>query len=396
MIWSTESPVKLRRVTWRRILIWLVIAAALVRAASAVLSSFGMADLHGQLAAGNALAQGENPYAGLFEQGDGFVFPPFSIALFVPLSLLPEAVVEWLLVAGLVGAAIGIARLAQRNEKLTTNGLLLVLAVVLGSEVWHDSVMFGQISLFLVLAVLYDGSLPERSRWKGVLLGITAAIKLTPLAIVPFLLVGRQYRMAFRGLAVFVLASALGFLVAPGPSRTYWADLLWWTTRIDDTSSPDNFSMRGALERSFEAPVATSLWIALGMVFATSLCWLIYRRTGLATPIGATELSVIGGLASLVLAPITWTHHMGWMVVAVPLLWTRGFRGLAVGTAIAAVMPLFILSSDGYLGPWSELGLVIRLLLGIAAATVLAWGAFTVSGRAPGSPPQRTSVGSGA
>lgn len=382
--------------TWRRILIWLVLAAALVRAASAVLSSFGMADLHNQLEAGNALLNGENPYAGILEQGQGFVYPPFAIGLFAPLSLLPGAVVEWLLVIGLVGAAIGIARLAHRNEGLTTTGLLATLTVVLGSEVWHDSVLYGQISLFLVLAVLFDASLADKSRWKGVLLGITAAIQLTPLAIVPFLLVGRQYRMAFRGLAVFIVTSALGFLVAPDASKSYWADLLWWTTRIDDTSSPDNFSMRGALERSFDGPTATSLWIALGLVFAGSLCWLIYRRTGHAAPIPATELAVIGGLASLVLAPITWTHHMGWMVAAVPLLWTRGYRWLALGTAIAAAVPLFILSSDGYLGPWSELGLVIRLLLGIAAATVLAWGSTAGRDRTPGSSSDRTSVGSGA
>jgi alpha-1,2-mannosyltransferase len=388
-------------VKWRRAAIWVVVVAAFVRAIDAVQLQFRMPvderldDLRVYLAAGNALLHGIDPYTVTLEHGEVFTYPPFAIALFAPLSMLPVAVAQWLVAVALFAVAVGLARRAPRVGPLTGAGFWVTLAVVLGSEVFYDSIRFGQVSLFLVLAVVFDATLPANSRWKGVLLGLTAAIKLTPLAIVPFLLVGKQYKMAARAAVAFFAASLLGFAIAPGPSREYWGKLLWSTARVGDDGSLGNFALRGTLERTVGGSISTSGWIGLALLFAGGLCWLIYRRTPARNQIPAGELVLVGGLASLVLSPITWTHHMGWMLAAVPLLWGRGYRVLAVASAVAMAVPFYYIAKMGYLGPFYEFGLVIRMLLCVAAAGVLASGVIRRRSRAPGPPEEATSVGSG-
>lgn len=386
-------------VNWRRVaiggLVGGVMIFGIVRSIDMMLMQFGLdagerlSNLRVYIAAAQAVLNGRDPYTVVIENGEVFTYPPFAAALFTPFALLPDTVAHWLVTGALVLAAVGVARLAPREGPVTRTGVLLLLALVLASGVFRDSLRFGQVSLFLVLAVLFDASLPDSSRWKGVLLGITAAIRLTPLAIVPFLLAGKQYKMAARAMAAFLVATLAGFAVAPGPSTAYWGELLWHTARVGDDGAWSNFALRGSLERTLGGAISTSAWIGLALIFAAGLAWLVYRRTSDQPRIDAGELVLVGGLASLVLSPITWTHHMGWVLAALPLLWARRHRLLAVASALMMALPVYALARGGYLGSWYEFGLALRMLLCVAAAAVLASGV-----RLPAPPRSAGSVGS--
>lgn len=386
-------------VNWRRAalggLIGCVMVLGIARSIDMVLMQFGLdpaerlSNLRVYLAAAEALLSGRDPYTVVLENGEVFTYPPFAAALFAPFALLPDTVAHWCVTGALVLAAVGVARLAPREGPLTRTGFLLLLAVLLASGVFRDSLRFGQVSLFLVLAVLVDAALPNTSRWKGVLLGVTAAIRLTPLAIVPFLLAGKQYTMAARAMAAFLGATLVGFAVAPRPSAEYWGELLWHTARVGDDGAWSNFALRGTLERTVGGAVSTSVWIGLALAFAAGLAWLVYRRTSEQPRVDAGELVLVGGLASLVLSPITWTHHMGWVLAALPLLWARGHRLLAVASAVMMLLPVYAIARAGYLGSWYEFGLALRMLLCVAAAAVLASGV-----RLPVRPRSKGSVGS--
>src|SRR5690606_29634687 len=145
----------------------------------------------------------------------------------------------------------------------------------------------------------------------------------------------------------------------------------------------------GTLERTVGGAVSTSVWIGLALAFAAGLAWLVYRRTSEQPRVDAGELVLVGGLASLVLSPITWTHHMGWVLAALPLLWARGHRLLAVASAVMMLLPVYAIARAGYLGSWYEFGLALRMLLCVAAAAVLASGV-----RLPVRPRSKRSVGS--
>jgi hypothetical protein len=68
---------------------------------------------------------------------------------------------------------------------------------------------------------------------------------------------------------------------------------------------------------------------------------------------------------------------------------------LAVASAVAMAVPFYYIAKNGYLGPFYEFGLVIRMLLCVAAAGVLASGVIRRRSRAPGPPEEAASVGSG-
>ena len=64
------------------------------------------------------------------------------------------------------------------------------------------TIYLGQINLILMAAIMWDLTQPDTTKngkyrwWKGVVTGIAAGIKLTPLIFVPYLLVTRKWREA--------------------------------------------------------------------------------------------------------------------------------------------------------------------------------------------------------
>src|SRR5262249_26233232 len=86
---------------------------------------------------------------------------------------------------------------------------------------------YGQVNIFIALLVLLDLSSAIRfgsqTLPRGILLGIAAAIKLTPLIFIAFLVVTRQFRPATGALPPF-LPSPLGpRVIAPTSSWVYWS-----------------------------------------------------------------------------------------------------------------------------------------------------------------------------
>src|SRR5206468_2387725 len=105
--------------------------------------------------------------------------------------------------------------------------LLTMAAVAVAT--WLDPVRttlyLGQINVVLLALIVGDllGTPGRReSRWRGVGLGIAAAIKLTPLLFVVYLLLVGRVRAAATAVGTFLAAVAIGFLVAPADSVAYW------------------------------------------------------------------------------------------------------------------------------------------------------------------------------
>ena len=99
-----------------------------------------------------------------------------------------------------------------------------------------------------MLAVLVDLVGPER-RWSGVLVGIAAGVKLTPLLFVVLLvLVGRR-TAAGRAVAAFAGTVAIGFAAMPGAAAAYWTHGLFDASRVGPPALAHNQSVYGALSR---------------------------------------------------------------------------------------------------------------------------------------------------
>ena len=183
---------------------------------------------------------------------------------------------------------------------------------------WQN-LTFGQVNLLLMLAVLVDLLRPER-RWSGVLVGIAAGVKLTPLVFVVLLvLVGRR-AAAGRAVLAFAGTVAVGFAVAPASAATYWTDRLVDAGRVGPPALAHNQSVYGALTRLLDGPPPTLLWLAVAgplslAVLVVGAAW--WRR-------GDRVLGTcLGAMAMLIASPVSWSHHWVWAVPVALVLWER-------------------------------------------------------------------------
>src|SRR2546426_4160479 len=205
-----------------------------------------------------------------------FTYPPFAALVFVPLALLPKTALlpGWTaLCIGLFGVIVYVAV----RPALLARGWShpVVLAAAAGFLVWSvpvtQTISFGQINLVLVAACLLDcGVTPRASgRWRGVLVGIATAIKLTPGIFIVYFALTRQWAAAARAAVTAAVCAALAFLVAPGPSREFWLHLVFDARRPGSPAYYGNQSLLGALERLH----VVWLWIPLGLVLGCVGLW---------------------------------------------------------------------------------------------------------------------------
>lgn len=308
--------------------------------------------------------------------GYPFTYPPIATVLFVPLAVVPG----WVAAAGWTAA--GAACLAatvvvvRREQGRPTPGLLLVVVCVaaLGTEPVWQNLSFGQVNLLVMAAVLTD-LLGRERRWSGVLVGLVAAVKLTPLVFVVLLvLVGRRVAAA-RALAVFAAAAGVGLLAVPGAS-TYWTDQLLDPTRVGPPALAHNQAVTGALTRLLDGPPDTWLWIAVagpvaaGVLVVAAGWW---RR-------GDRALAAcLGAVAMLLASPVSWSHHWVWAVPVALVLWERS-RWAAAGWALVFVARpvLWPPWGEGRELDWSPVEHVLGNGYSLAALALAGWAAFAL------------------
>jgi alpha-1,2-mannosyltransferase len=210
----------------------------------------------------------------------------------------------------------------------------------------------GQLNMFVFALVLADVVALRRGwAWCGIGIGLATALKLTPgLFLVLLLLIGRR-RAAVVATGTVLGATLFGFVVDAGTSWQYWTSTLWDTSRVGRLVNPWNQSVLGLLAHvSDPAPPDRLLWGLCAAGVAVLGLWRavrVYRRGD-----DLTAVTLVGLTACLV-SPISWVHHLYWVVPAVVLLadvaagtpvlgavsrWSRGRpRALAVGAGLLAV-----------------------------------------------------------
>lgn len=267
--------------------------------------------------------------------GLAFTYPPLAAVLFAPLALVTLAT-DKLVVDVLLGLATAVLWQVSLRAAGRRSGVLillpLTLATLLVEPVWLDF-QLGQVSLVLVLMVVADlsGVVPQRMR--GVLTGLAAAIKLTPLIFLVLLALTRQWRALLLAAGTFAAAAAVGFVVLPRASWGFWTTYVHQTDRVGDAARIDDQSVRGVLIR-LGVPAhgvgSDVVWVAAAGVLgaaAMAVAVLWWRR-------GERLLGVcLAALAGLFVSPISWYHHWCWIVPLVVAL-TRISR---VAAGLAAV-----------------------------------------------------------
>ena len=177
------------------------------------------------------------------------------------------------------------------------------------------------------------------ARFRGVLVGVAAAIKLTPLLFVVFFLVARRPRDAVRAVGAFATCALVAALVLPGDSGTYWTGTMVQTSRIGNLASLGNQSVHGMLMRAgMAARTLPVLWAILVALVCAVALWHARRVALAGDPARAV---VLVGCATVAASPVSWTHHQLWTVLAAMLMIAaHGRLRRAAGATLLVVMVL--------------------------------------------------------
>jgi alpha-1,2-mannosyltransferase len=281
-----------------------------------------MADLSVYLGGAQAVSHHHPLYSYAAANGDPFNYPPFALLPFLVLVHLPLLAVRllWqalcLTAVGLI-AAVLVRRWPQPLAAPRRTALLITLGLLVSAPVQSD-LRFGQISVLIVALAFADAAEATPARWRGALIGVAAAIKVTPLLFVLYLLLARRWRDAARAGAAYAAATALGWLVLPADSRTFFTSTQFAVSRVGDLASLGNQSINGVLLRSgIPGPAQPLVWLLLvAVIVAIALRrGVVLRAAGLTAPAAAMV-----GCATLAASPISWTHHQVWSVIAAMLL----------------------------------------------------------------------------
>jgi alpha-1,2-mannosyltransferase len=380
--------------------LWLGLAAAVLAGVHG--SGIGFLDLLVYRAGGHAVVSGHSLYAPDFASANGspqglsFTYPPFSALIFAPLAMVPAAVAKAVMtVLTLAGCAVlfAIVAAATRNRwdrfgswrSLTAPMSTRVGATVVAAAlVFMFSVpvlgnfTYGQVNVVLYAAVACDILLPRVWWPRGLLVGLAAAVKLTPAAFIGYFLITRQW----RALAVSIVsaASAMGIsgLVMPADTVEYFRTTLFDPARIGSLAFSSNQSLRGVIERlpALDA-VRAPLWLlAVLLVLALAVAAVeASRRCGDAV---AAMLSV--GIAQLLCSPVSWAHHWVWLSATAVYLLMRWLatddarvRRAAIAIAVIAIGAPWIFLPDNVERLWNPVQHVLGAVWPAAALAMLAW-----------------------
>ncbi|MER6996612.1 glycosyltransferase 87 family protein [Streptomyces sp. NPDC000410] len=268
----------------------------------------------------------------------GFTYPPFAAV-----CMLPMAVVGWygaLAISQLLNVAAAAAILyicadaTIRRAGWTRWYAYAVLACMFAwLEPVRDTASFGQVNLLLLALVLGDAWLltagarhPLRlNRFAGLGIGLAAAIKLTPAIFIVYLLVTRRLRAAGVATGVAGGATALAAWADQEASWTFWTEAMWNTDRVGSLSYVSNQSWQGMLARLTEpfAEPSRVVW-AMGVLLLLCLwAWRARRAVAAGDELAGFALT---GITACLVSPVTWVHHLVWLIPAVAVLADKGLR----------------------------------------------------------------------
>jgi alpha-1,2-mannosyltransferase len=226
---------------------------------------------------------------------------------------------------------VSFAKLGYQRDQGLVAATVALGALCLGLEPVLWNMTWGQVNLVLMVLVVADLALPDSSRWKGIGVGVAAAVKLVPGIFVVYLILTKRFRAAATSIASFAVTVGLGFLVLPHESKVFWTGSIADADRITgagEAASPENQTVRGQLARIFHSPdISTIHWLPAAVVFGL----LAMAVAVLASRQGRELLAIsVVGATGVLVSPLAWSHYWVWFVpfavMGVSAAWTQRSR----------------------------------------------------------------------
>lgn len=305
----------------------------------------------------------------------GFTYPPFAALAMAPMAALPTMAAGW------VNAALSLAALTlllvwllvpvgDRHGWPRWFSVALAVPLASATEPVRETIGFGQVNLLLAVLIFADvvalrnrsmvrsgAASALRSRvmvasgrpgalllaadaergvrstlrrlWAtgalaGVGVGLAAAIKVTPALFIGYFVVTRQWRAAIVSIATAIGATLLTFVFMGADAGTYFSSVMFDTGRVGEVDATANQSLAGLLARLYDSTTTpTLMWAAFALLL---LAVGLTRATSAHREGDEVAAFTLVGLTANAISPISWSHHLVFLVPALVILVDTALR----------------------------------------------------------------------
>ncbi|MDK8761368.1 glycosyltransferase family 87 protein [Corynebacterium pseudodiphtheriticum] len=354
----------------------------------------------------DAFLHGREMYSEPMFAGDlalPFIYPPFGALFMAPLNIIPgiDDTFAGRIVIALSNALLLLCLWLVWRWLLDANRWAMPAAAIswalaLISEPVELNHSFAQINVILMSLVVLDLVPRKRTLPQGWLIGIAAAIKLTPLAMLLYFLLRKDFRAIVTAGISAALATLLASIVRFDATwEFYGARLLGMGSGGDfgvNTSYQSNSSWRGMIQRWFSSEQAledsgnlvTALWAVLVILTIATGAWIMLQllRRGY-----LVDAWLINAIIMLLISPVSWSHHWVWLALAVPVWFWRAhsMRDYGLGAVVALWISVLVVLEQPpkwwygdaievhALSFWPKVFVSDFVWLGLATLLVIAW-----------------------
>lgn len=307
-----------------------------------------------------------------------FLYPPPSLLLFYPLSLLTyEQAIGAMLWANIISFGVAVALILRNGLGLSLGRdaarIGVALLFIIAFDPFYLGTDHGQVSnmVLLTLVLYWVCAQTNRSVLAGLFLALAVLIKTYPILFLPFLLLNRRFREAAATTLWLVFFAVVGLVVVP---VSVWRD--WWEHIVPagsygrmpaglfPPSSIWNQSLSGVFmrlwtENEWQAP----LWVDPGLAVqsaymaailvvltTTAVLWRARHRSPDRT---LSAMMLVVPPMTFLIAPFSWSHHLVYLLPSFALLAHPRYEGLiARNVHLLLMMGIGFVCMSRFQVPW--------------------------------------------
>lgn len=287
-----------------------------------------------------------------------FIYPPFGALIMVPITAFDGidhdmagdimVVLSDLLV---LVCLYFVFKAVLKKPEFLLPVTAITWAIVLRFEPVDLNNGFAQINIVVMTLVVLDLVPRKRFLPQGILIGLAAAIKITPLAMLLYFLVRREWKQIATAFLSAVAATLLAAAFRGDAFVEFFSSKLLDMGSGGDfgvaTEYQSNSSIKGAIQRMYsstEAMDANGLtiniaWIAASLVVIAFAAWLTKR---LCEEHLLVDAQMVTALTLLLISPVSWSHHWVWLTLIIPVLLYRALSWLSMGWAAGSLLTVLL------------------------------------------------------
>lgn len=267
-----------------------------------------------------------------------FIYPPFGAAILSPFAMVSSktaALAVLTLSAALTFVCLFVISRALITDRLQAFAFACAMwPLSLISEPHAMNASYGQINVLVLALCVLDLVPRKRLLPQGCLIGLAAAIKLTPVALCLYFLLRKDFRAIVWAAVTAITVTGITACFRLTATREFYTDTIFKMNSTNEagvsTAYMTNQSIKGMLARwapSQQSAVAHQslidiVWLIVVIAVTISAAVLMRKMINGGMLVDA---GLVNAALMLMVSPISWSHHWVWMPLFAMVMAYRWF-----------------------------------------------------------------------